>query len=94
MVVRSILIYSFITLILSVNIGITQAQLRIKKLQIEEGASIVRCIHRDQDGYLWLGTNGFGIIKYDGVNNKRFIHIDKGFLKNAQTKKRPAIFTY
>jgi zinc D-Ala-D-Ala carboxypeptidase len=40
-----------------------------------------------------MGFEGIGI-NQTGPYNQRFIHIDKGFLANAQTKKRPAVFTY
>ena len=40
-----------------------------------------------------MGFEGVGIAQ-KGPYNKRFIHIDKGFIANSQTKKRPAVFTY
>ena len=45
-------------------------------------------------GYIFdLRFEGVGIAQ-KGPYNSRFIHIDKGFLANSQTKKRPAVFTY
>ncbi len=41
---------------------------------IEEGLpqSNVYCILQDRNGYLWLGTDGGGITRFDGINFKTF----------------------
>lgn len=31
-------------------------------------SAYIRCIFQDQDGHLWLGTNGDGVCRYDGTS--------------------------
>lgn len=50
--------------------GKTEATLRFKKISVEEGLSqsTVFCIIKDRQGFMWFGTRGGGLNKYDGYN--------------------------
>ena len=47
-----------------------QKNLQFKHLHVEDGLSqsTVHAIIQDKRGYLWIGTHGGGVCKFDGIN--------------------------
>ncbi len=50
----------------------SQNEIKFKHLTVRDGLSQswVKCIYQDKDGYLWIGTGGAGINKYNGYEFK------------------------
>ena len=66
--------YLALTLILVKCTVVSQGQIKIQKLPSEVHQSLVRDIHRDHEGYLWIANNGVGLMKYDSHAIKRYLH--------------------
>ena len=49
------------------------ASVHLKYLDLDQGMNFskIRCAYEDKRGYIWIGTNGGGVSKYDG---KSFTH--------------------
>jgi len=43
-------------------------------LETDIGTDMVRSIYRDHRGYLWIGNQRSGLMRYDGYQIKRFLH--------------------
>lgn len=52
--------------------------MRFRRLNTREGLSnsMVNCIYRDSQGYVWLGT-GYGLNRYDGYRIRTYFSYDK-----------------
>ncbi|MBK1878879.1 hybrid sensor histidine kinase/response regulator [Pelagicoccus mobilis] len=48
------------------------AQIKFNHLETDAPVHLVRTIHRDDYGYLWLGTAGEGLKRYDGYSFKTY----------------------
>lgn len=69
--------YYLITLLLISNLIFAQNNvISFKHLTVEEGLSqnIVTCILQDNSGFMWFGTQGGGLNRYDGYNFISFKH--------------------
>jgi signal transduction histidine kinase/ligand-binding sensor domain-containing protein/CheY-like chemotaxis protein len=61
-------------IILSNYAGLLWAQPTIRSLPSEVHQSLVRDIHRDREGYLWIANNGVGLMKHDSHGITRYLH--------------------
>ena len=52
--------------------------MKFRRLNTREGLSnsMVNCIYRDSQGYVWLGT-GYGLNRYDGYRIRTYFSYDK-----------------
>jgi len=68
----------FIALVLLVNTELLSQKYFFKRYSIEEGLSQskVYCIIQDSRGYIWMGTDGGGLSRFDGVNFETFTKTD------------------
>lgn len=59
------------------------------KLGFQQGLhdGIIRCIHQDQYGYIWVGSVG-GVNKYNGRNFQRYLHVQGDSLSPLGTQPR------
>jgi ligand-binding sensor domain-containing protein len=64
----------FILLISAVNLSGQQQDIIFKHLTTESGLAQnwIKCIYQDSYGYLWFGTGGSGVNKYDGYEFKLY----------------------
>lgn len=51
------------------------AQFHFRSLKINEGLNLVRAIYRDSNGFLWIGNDGLGLIKTDGLKSQLYLNI-------------------
>ncbi len=51
------------------------AQLEFSHLDSNLGLTSVLSLHRDKKGYLWIGDQRTGLLRYDGYNLKNYRHI-------------------
>ncbi|MBD3661087.1 MAG: hypothetical protein HUJ11_02675 [Arenibacter algicola] len=70
----------FFFIVLSLFISDLRAQTDVPKLNfvnIKEGISKVGVysILQDDYGFIWIGTNGSGLYRYDGIDYKSYKHI-------------------
>jgi len=72
-----------LVLVLGVVLAMTSAagvipDMKFKRLDTREGLSnsMVNCIMRDSQGYMWLGT-GYGLNRYDGYRVRTYFSYDK-----------------
>jgi hypothetical protein len=68
---------------LSMALLVSAQPFSFKTFSLSEGLpqSQVTCTHIDQQGYLWIGTNGGGLCRYDGKEFEIFTE-DKGMTSN------------
>ncbi|MBS2098448.1 two-component regulator propeller domain-containing protein [Carboxylicivirga linearis] len=45
-----------------------------KHLDSGEGMSLIKSITKDSEGFLWIGNDGPGLMRYDGYNIERFLN--------------------
>ncbi len=45
-----------------------------ERLESHEGLSLVKDIYRDDNDFLWIATDGFGLKRYDSYQMKSFVH--------------------
>ena len=59
-----------------------QEQYMFKRLETKDGLSHsqINYIHKDSKGFMWFGTAGGGLNRYDGYNYKVFRKIEKDSL--------------
>lgn len=71
MIFRSIRL-SMLLIVLTSAISAQQSQIKFKHLSVQDGLSQswVRCIYQDSYGFMWFGTGGNGINKYNGYEFK------------------------
>ena len=77
MIIRSkILFLCFI--FLSASFGLFSQTYPFKNLTIENGLSQkqVLSVFQDDKGIIWLGTNGGGVTRYDGVSFENYTDVD------------------
>ena len=58
---------------LCLSIGLCAQQHVFTRLESNEGMAMVRSIHRDHEGFLWIGNDGLGLMRYDGYNTDRYV---------------------
>jgi len=46
--------------------------LQLNHLNISDGTTHVSCIGRDQQGYLWIGSSYYGVVRYDGYEMRQY----------------------
>nr|WP_321452485.1 two-component regulator propeller domain-containing protein [uncultured Carboxylicivirga sp.] len=44
-----------------------------RHLESKEGMSLIKSIVKDNEGFLWIGNDGPGLMRYDGYNTQRFL---------------------
>lgn len=68
---------------LSMALLVSAQPFSFKTFSLSEGLpqSQVTCTHIDQQGYLWIGTNGGGLCRYDGKEFEMY-NADKGMTSN------------
>lgn len=68
----------FLVIILLIQAESFSQQYFFKRYSIEEGLSqsSVYCIIQDSRGYIWMGTDGGGLSRFDGVNFVTFAKAD------------------
>jgi ligand-binding sensor domain-containing protein len=64
---------AFLILILS-HTGLIKGQIKLTPLPSKIHQSLVRDIHRDHEGYLWIANNGVGLMKHDSHAITRYLH--------------------
>ncbi|MBK3519518.1 hybrid sensor histidine kinase/response regulator [Carboxylicivirga marina] len=68
--IRKVIIF----LILSIFTYVNAQQLVFNKLDSQEGVAMVRSILRDHEGFLWIGNDGPGLMRYDGYHTDKYLH--------------------
>jgi signal transduction histidine kinase/ligand-binding sensor domain-containing protein len=65
-----------ILLTFSFSLPAQQKPVHFEKFGPRQGLShqLVRCIFKDRQGFLWIGT-AFGLNRYDGINFKKWYHV-------------------
>ncbi|WP_291855975.1 hybrid sensor histidine kinase/response regulator [Marinilabilia sp.] len=63
-----------LTIILLSYVGLTGGQIKISSLPSKVHPSLVRDIHRDHEGYLWIANNSVGLMKHDSHTITRYLH--------------------
>lgn len=68
--------YSFLFLLSTFIMYGQEYQQKYEFINIKEGISKlgVSCMVQDQYGYVWFGTNGAGLHRFDGINYKTYTH--------------------
>lgn len=65
-------------------VGFTKAQehYMFKRLETKNGLSHsqINCIYKDSNGFMWFGTAGGGLNRYDGYNYKVFRKVEQDSL--------------
>jgi signal transduction histidine kinase/ligand-binding sensor domain-containing protein/CheY-like chemotaxis protein len=67
---------SVFLLSLSGSVSLCFGQIKLEPLKSEMAQSLVRDIHRDHEGYLWIANNGIGLMKYNSHIIFRYLHDD------------------
>ena len=81
----------FILIFLIQSPLIYSQQFHFRQYSIEEGLprSGVYSIYEDNKGFLWIGTEGGGVAKFDGINMEVYSKTD-GLSSNIFLKRRSA----
>ncbi|PWD97624.1 hybrid sensor histidine kinase/response regulator [Marinilabilia rubra] len=64
----------FLLLIFCSELILANEKIKLKPLESELFQSLVRDIHRDHEGYLWIANNGVGLMKYNSHFITRYLH--------------------
>ncbi len=64
----------FAVCFISIEVGYSQGVDHFKFIDIKEGITkrAVSVIKQDSEGFIWFGTNGAGLYRYDGINYKLY----------------------
>jgi ligand-binding sensor domain-containing protein len=76
--------------VISIALGLAQNHsFNFHKLGFQQGLhdGIIRCIHQDKYGYIWVGSVG-AVNKYNGRSIKRYIHMQDDSLSPLGTQPR------
>ncbi len=69
--IQKIYKYIFFVIIYMQSLHVS-ADLHFSQLKTEQGLPMIRALHRDNNGFLWIGTDGVGLFRYDGYSLKPY----------------------
>jgi len=72
---------------ISVSPGVSQNDLRFKRIKTDTGEDIlsVQAILKDNEGYVWLASSTFDLVRFDGNNTRKysFAELQTDYFKSA-----------
>ncbi|HKC69536.1 MAG TPA: two-component regulator propeller domain-containing protein, partial [Bacteroidia bacterium] len=65
---RTSIYYGILFLIFSLSVFAQRNNFQVYSIEQGLPQATIYCITQDHNGYLWLGTEGRGLCRFDGIN--------------------------